>query len=151
MKVSDLEKVPDGTYVAVRFSHDTVDRLKQLQDDLDIPNPLDPEEFHTTLVYSRKPIDWEEEDCEGVEAKPLRLEKWETRSKDHCLVLLIDCPHLHKRFDKAMDLGATYDFPDYKPHITLSYSVGKDFDVDSPTLDFAIELAHEYSEPLELN
>ena len=155
MKVSEVEKKPTGTYVSVGFSDDTVDRLRELQEELDIPNPLDPEEFHTTIAYSRKPIEWDEIDCEGVEAKPLRLEKWKTHSEDkHCLVLLLDCPHLQDRFDKAMDLGATFDFPEYKPHITLSYDVGDDFDTDSADssiLDFAIQLAHEYSEPLELD
>jgi hypothetical protein len=151
MKISEVEKKPTGTYAAVRFSEDTIDRLRDLQDDLSVPNPLDPDDFHTTIVHSKKPIDWEDKDCDDIEAKPLRLEKWKTRSDSYCLVLLIDCPYLHERFEKSMDMGALYDFPDYKPHISLSYDVGKDFDIGSPELDFAIQLDHEYSEPLDLN
>ena len=38
-----------------------------------------------------------------------------------CLVAKLDCKGAHELFHHAIDLGATYDFPEYTPHITLSY------------------------------
>jgi hypothetical protein len=48
-----------------------------------------------------------------------------------------------------MEKGATYDFPDYKCHITLSYDIG-DLTVDDlHKPDFPIILDHEYKEDLD--
>ena len=37
------------------------------------------------------------------------------------MVAKLDCKGAHELFNHAIDLGATYDFPEYNPHITLSY------------------------------
>lgn len=156
MRYSDLfEKQEPGTYVGVRFSQDTIDDLVDFQKAHDIPKPLASDKFHTTLVYSRKKIEWDAQDDiadEDVTAKGWHI--FETRSEPptRCLVLLLDSEYLQDRFNHAQCLGATHDFPDYKPHITLSYDVGDDFDVDAlPKPDFEIVMSEEYAEPLHSN
>lgn len=152
MKLEELmERAPIGTYVGVRFTDETIEKLADYQHRHKIPNPLDQEEFHTTVVYSRKPINWRPETGLLDSATVKKIEAWNTRDGLRCVVLLLDCDYLKERFDLAMDRGATYDFPDYKPHITLSYDVGDDFNPDDlPVPDFEIELDHEYVEELNL-
>jgi patatin-like phospholipase/acyl hydrolase len=63
-------------------------------------------------------------------------------------VLELDSPYLHGRFAEAMALGATYDFDEYIPHITLSYNAG---DIDIEALNhnsMDINLVEEYVESL---
>jgi len=134
-----------GTYVAVKYNWDTRKALQALQERISVPNPVEPSEFHTTVVYSRKSIAWDPELKLEVEAKPKGFQCWDTHDKKKCLVLLIDCPFLHERWQEAMDKGATYDFDDYRPHISLSYDIGEDFDAKSIEVpDFPMVITHEY-------
>jgi hypothetical protein len=49
-------------------------------------------------------------------------------------------------------IGATHDFNTYQPHITLSYDVGEDFDVNLlPIYNGPLEFDVEYIEPLQLD
>lgn len=150
MRYFDLfERQTSGTYVGVRFSEDTVKALAELQEKCQVPNPLDKTEFHTTVVYSRTEIEWwPEHDLSDCKVTPKGWEVFKQRDGKNCLVLLLDSDYLHSRFALAMDRGATYDFPDYQPHITLSYDIG-DFSVDNlPVPDIEIEIDHEYDQPL---
>lgn len=151
MRYTDLfEEQAPGTYVGVRFSPETVAALTEFQKANDIPNPLSAENFHTTVIYSREPIAWEARDDLGDE--DCATKGWEvfvTKDKSRCLVLLLDSLYLQSRFDVGIERGATHDFPDYKPHITLSYDIGT-FDIKKlPEADFDIELSHEYVEDLD--
>jgi hypothetical protein len=153
MRYAELfEEQAPGTYVGVRFSSETVEGLKRYQDEYKVPNPLDPEKFHTTVVYSREPIKWEAETkLEDEECAAKGFTVFDARDGTKCLVLLLDSEYLHDRFDHAIEVGASYDFPDYKPHITLSYDIGH-FDIKKlPTPDFDITLDHEYVEELKKN
>lgn len=113
----------NDTYVACRFTDETVDGLVELQRLIDVPNPVPAHELHTTIVSSREYVPFPLERGNVLLATEAWLETWETQS-GNALVLRFDSDYLQDRFDVAMCLGATYDFPDYKPHITLSYDVG---------------------------
>jgi hypothetical protein len=122
-----------GTYAAVNFSKETTDAIKEYIKENDIPNPLSADKMHTTLLYSRKycpdytPLGKIDPPWKGT---PTEFEVWKTRPKDgsegsNCLVLLFKCEELNKRHQQLMnELDATYDFPDYKTHISLSYDIG---------------------------
>lgn len=154
MRYADLfeDEQEPGTYVAARFTSETMESLKRYQEEYKVPNSLDPEKFHTTIVYSRAAVEWtpaKDLEDEEVEAKGFTV--FDSRDGQKCLVLLLDSEYLNTRFDLAMERGATYDFPDYKPHITLSYDIGH-FDTKKlPVPDFPIVLSHEYAEDLEKN
>ena len=65
---------------------------------------------------------------------PGEFDVWETSptqgAKTRCLILKIDCPELVARHKELMDEHeATYDYPVYQPHITLSYDIG-DLDIN---------------------
>jgi hypothetical protein len=145
-----LEKAETGgSYVCGKFAQDTVDSIVAFQALHHIPNAVEAEELHTTIVYSKTTVHWRAAHDIYHEAAPIGFEVWKTQSEKNCLVLKIECPYLNIRFGVAMDRGATYDFDEYKPHITLSYDVGDDFGVeDLPTPDFDIVIDREEYSPL---
>lgn len=170
MKVVDLlekkEETADktGTYAAVHLDKSTTDAIAKYMKENDIPNPLAAEKMHTTVLYSRK-------HCPDYEpagkidppwiGTPTHFDVWESRGKDEsdkpkrCLVLEYDCPQLDARHEELMEEhGATYDFPDYKTHITLSYDIG-DMDIkDLPDIKKMlpeIKIVSEYGEDLDLD
>ena len=118
-----------GVYVAVKYNQSACDDLLEFIKEYKIPSSLKAEDFHTTLIYSRK---WDDitdlnddmEDSEIV-AYPKELHVFETFDKKRALVILLECPYLeerHKYLMKKYDL--TYDYPEYLPHITVSYDIG---------------------------
>jgi hypothetical protein len=140
-----------GLYVAVKFQQETIDNIVAFQTKNNIPNPVPPEDLHSTIVYSRVKIDWTPEHNINlrVNTDASILETWETRGGSSCLVWHYYSPFQHRRFKEAMAHGATYDFPQYKCHITLSYDCG---DVTAEAInkpDFPILLDHEFMEVLK--
>lgn len=141
-----------GSYAAVSFDATTTDALKAYQYDNHIPNPLSPDEFHSTVMFSKKYI---------PTFKPLgELDEWSgTFTKfdiflsddDNALVLKYDCHQLSERFDQIISkYGATWEYDSFTPHITLSYNV-EDLDIDQlPKYDGPIILINEYTNDLDL-
>lgn len=161
-EASEPINVKKGTYAGAHFSPATVDALSQYCKTHNIPNAIAPDKFHTTILYSRKY-------CPDYKAAgkydPMLVGKalgnfhvWKTSPSDpnaektNCLILPFDCPDLAARHKELMDThGATYDYDEYKPHVTLSYNIG-DLDVDSlPPFEGDIEIADEYQEDLDLD
>lgn len=148
------ETQPKGTFAGVRLSPDSVAKLMAFAKEHNIPEPLPEDEYHVTLLYSRKYL---------PEYKPLG--KFKTpltalvkdftllgEEKD-ALVALIDCPALVKRHQALMkEHDATWDWPEYKPHVTLSYSA-KGFDTsDLYVSDVGyLKLVSEYMEDLDFD
>lgn len=119
-----------GTYVCVKFTDKTVARLQEIQRELKVPFPVPAEKLHSTVVYSRVQIAYVPVYNTHILATKAKLHKF-----GDALVLLFDSPYLQERHLYGELLGATYDFPEYLPHITLSYDVGAkeytgEFDVD---------------------
>jgi len=72
-------------------------------------------------------------------------------SNPNNLVLEYVCKPQSERFNKLMDShDATYDFDEYKPHITLSTDVG-DFDHKKlPKILEPLEIVEEYSKKIKI-
>lgn len=84
---------------------------------------IDPDTYHITLMYSRVPCPKSEEvQFElPIFAIPTHFELFDPSSDggSNCLVLRVNCGKaniLHNTFNM---LGASYDFDQYKPHITV--------------------------------
>jgi hypothetical protein len=79
---------------------------------------------------------------------------WSQQDGTECLVLTYDCEDILLRHEFLMHKhGASFDFPSYTPHVTLSYDV-RGFNI-KPMQDVLrylpdIIIAHEYSEPLDM-
>ncbi len=134
MKLNEVAKTtPKGSYAAVNFDTSTTDAVLDFIKENKIPNGLRANKMHATLLYSRKyfsnykPV--------GKMEKPFvskfsSFDIFESQNGDKCLVLRFICESLTKRHKDLMkEHGATYDYDEYKPHITLSYDVG-DLDPD---------------------
>jgi hypothetical protein len=153
--MSEQDTSNSGLYVAAYFSDETNQNIAKYLSDNKIPNPIKSPGFHTTIVYSKVPVaDFEPNHSIGIEVDTTgsTIEGWDVPSGTRCLVWHYESNYLHLRFQEAMMAGATYDFDEYKPHISLSYDIGDDFDVSTlPVPNFPIYLMGEYSEPIELD
>lgn len=165
MKIQEIleekRKTARGTYSGMKVSKASQEKLKKYMEDNKIPTPVKVEKLHTTILYSRKYLPNYKPAGKldtPYKAKSLGFTVWKTNPEDpkeektNCLIVKLDCPELIKRHKDLMkEHEATFDYDEYTPHITLSYSIG-DLDVNKlPKIDFDIEFDTEYYEDLNLN
>ena len=142
-----------GTYAAVKPTNIFSTILDSVAKSLDIPNIVDKNEFHSTLLYSRKSLPTLKLDSNlTYQAKIKSIEVWPNHDKKtNVLVIVLDCPELKDRHKYLMKkYNATYDYPEFKPHLTLSYDIGN-FDYNKIKIgEFpeTILLTNEYKEDL---
>lgn len=143
-------------YVAATPSPETKDAISKFISDNGIPNPIPHEELHTTILYSRKPTD--EPNLKSVcryQGEVTGFEVWDTKTANSksgkALVMKVRCSDLDGRHAKLMkELDASYDFPEYKTHITLSYDCGALNPNKLPVPSFKIVYIEEYGKVLNL-
>jgi len=112
-----------GTYVSATFTGFSNYGIEHLIEKLKVPNPVDKDDFHTTITYSRKDLKLKEETKElDVVALASGLDIWDDNGKK-ILVLLLKSPGLEQRNTYYKNLGATSDYDTYRPHITLSTDI----------------------------
>lgn len=142
-----------GTYIGVRFSDESLKILKDLQKMYKIPDPTPVSDMHSTVIYSRVPVDFPINNAVNEKvSREVQFHVFNTRDGKRALVLKIKSDYLTKRHELGTELGATYDFPDYIPHITLSYDVGdKNFSTKPFKLEKDLVISKEYYEELNLN
>lgn len=142
-----------GTYIGVRFDKDTLKMLQGLQRMYKIPDPTPTSDMHATVIYSRVPVEFPlNTDINEKVSREVRFHVFNTRDGKRALVLKIKSDYLTQRHELGTELGASYDFPDYIPHITLSYDVGdKNFSTKPFKLEKDLVIASEYYEELNLN
>jgi hypothetical protein len=162
MKLKDLyEQSKKGTYAGVRFDTDTNRALHKYISENKIPNSIRPDKMHTTLLYSRKHLPNYKPAGKiqpPMTGNPSGLTVWDTQGengpKTKCLIFQYDCPELVTRHKSLMkEHEATFDYPEFKPHVTLSYDIG-DMDIDKlpdATEIGPLKLVEEYGEDLDLN
>ena len=141
-----------GTYVSARFSDITLDAINNFIDQHQIPNRVPTDDLHCTIVFSRVEIPYVTVDKLGFITDTVETGIFKTQSGKNALVLkLKNADALKVRHEYANILGATYDFPDYIPHVTISYDIGN---IDFPEgLEFHIPVfcGKEVREKLDLN
>ena len=161
MKLEELmeEKKP-GTYAGVRFDPDTIKTIKEYIKENGIPNGVPSKKMHSTLLYSKKhcPDYVAQGDIDPpYVATPKGFDVWPSQPDDdgkvkNCLVMEFDCPDLAARHKALMDEHkASYDFPDYKTHVTLSYDIGDMKAGDLPGIEKdlkELKIVKEYQEDL---
>jgi len=153
------ERRQTGIYASCSYDEESLHKLQiwlEGQNDL-IPMPVPKEQIHTTVVYSRKdfpcPVG---EDIHLPNAQSFCPSGFtllgQHEDDSACLVMLLDADPLIDVHELLIQEGAQHDFDDYIPHITLSYSVPKDFDhslIEIP--DFCLKPSKIKFEPLDLN
>lgn len=92
-----------------------------------LPTLVPADQMHVTLAYSTSPVDWSKAgDAYGIDDKgQLKLPPGGMRLTEKfgdALVLLISSSSLsYRHADLKSATGATWKWPDYQPHITLTY------------------------------
>lgn len=150
MLLNEIKDTKIGTYAGVRFDDATIDALNKYIEDNKIPNPV--KEFHTTLLFSRKPLPKYqpmEEYSPPLKGKPTEVKNL---GDDKTIVVMFDAPELEKRHKELMkEHGATWDYESYIPHVSLSYDGASANLKDLTKPDFPINIVKEYSEALTLD
>lgn len=83
---------------------------------------LPADDLHVTIAYSRNPVDWMamgsawDDEVKIPKGGPRLMEKF-----GEARVLLINSNMLRWRHSEMVEAGATWDHPEYQPHITISY------------------------------
>lgn len=155
MLLTELKREKQPTYVGMKFADESLDEIMKLSEGL--PARTTRSTLHVTVIYSKAPIVFtaKGELSEPFEAKPKKYSLFTTDKAANCLVMELDCDELVARHKKIMkDTGASYDFPVYHPHVTLSYDVGDGFDIKTlPDLEGVptLYLTTEYSQKLDFN
>lgn len=144
-----------GTYVGVRFNRASAKALTKQCRDLGIPNVINSEKLHSTLIYSRNqltefsPHGKMNHTVQGAVIPHV----FETQSGKRAMVLKLTDPWFESRHKEIMTNHpeATYDYPDYQPHITVSYDIG-DYVIPSTfVIGTPLILTEEYEEDLNLD
>jgi adenylate kinase family enzyme len=95
---------------------------------------LQPDDMHVTLAYSKQPVDWmacgesfHQGDKLEVKGGPRVLERFGPDGE--VVVLLFASWDLKWRQAELIDAGCSSDWPDYQPHVSISWNAG-DIDLD---------------------
>lgn len=140
------EASQDGVYAAYHIAPEAKEALASHVKAMGIKNPCDPATYHITTVYSRKPIKYKPS-TDAITVHPIGYALF--GHPDKVLVLKVEHPRLHERFNEAMKAGATWDYPSFQPHITLATKVDPDLDVSQLVVPrFTIDTGPEYTEAL---
>lgn len=96
---------------------------------------LPAEDMHVTVTYSRARVDWMKmgenwsSDAKGnLTIEPGGARIVEPLGDKGAVVLLFNSSHLSWRHEHMRNAGASFDFPEYQPHVTLTYE-GKELDL----------------------
>lgn len=146
--ITEISK-KEGVYAGYNLAEESANLLVNWAISTDIKNIYAPDEMHVTVAYSKKYFSFTPK---GKLKTPLKCSvirpKWLGDEKD-CLVLLLKCPELDKRFEETIKAGAHWDFPSYQPHVTISNDT-PDIEIkELPPVNFDIFLDYEFANKLE--
>ena len=123
-----------GTYSSFKLSDDSARMLLNWCKSVGINNLIDSSEYHVTTMFSRENVEgytpyYDLDGNSTIDLDPKLYSIGTLRGKDQpTTALVLFCPNslLYSQWSLARSLGATWDYEDYNPHITLSYDVDLD-------------------------
>lgn len=125
-------KHKDGTYVSMNLSDESRALLDNFVEmNLGLAERVDPSTYHITVIYSRTPVPSAER-IAGLStnstATVAGYEVFPTKSNGKCLVMRLDFPFATLLNSKLTNEGATSDYAEYKPHLTIAYDMEQEID-----------------------
>ncbi|MDF0543345.1 DUF1073 domain-containing protein [Sphingobium sp. H39-3-25] len=94
-------------------------------------------DMHVTVLYSKTAVDpmkmgrdWRENDRGEITVRPGGPRVIE-RLGENAVVLRFASPDLEYRHNDMVEAGGSHDWPEYAPHVTLSYDVPEGADLDA--------------------
>jgi len=114
-------------------------------------NALDGPDMHVTIAFSRTAVDHSliTPDSDNLLIPDDENRQVRELGEDGAVVLLLDSSELTARWEEIIDLGASWDFPRYRPHVTLTYNGApplEGVDPYSGSLMFGPEIVTEINE-----
>lgn len=88
---------------------------------------ISPSDMHVTVAFSRAPVDWTEigQDWSGDQQGRIRIKPGGPRLVEvlgeDAKVLKFSSEELEWRHKRMLDAGASWDWNEYQPHITITY------------------------------
>ena len=126
-----------GTYVEFILDHQSDYYLRNhITEVLKLPQPK--HSLHCTTVYSKvqipyHPIDFHTPDYLTALPRDYRFMFLKGRPDlGFCLVLVTEAPILRLSHRLGINLGATWDYPTFFPHITLAYNLKLEDLIEKP-------------------
>ena len=113
----EVESEGKGTYASLKLKPTSQKRLSKWLKATNITTNIDPEEYHCTVVYSRKYLP-ELETKEVHLPQSATVSGWEKLG--NTLVLLLESKSIEKLHTDAKKMGATHDFPEFIPHVSIA-------------------------------
>lgn len=154
-------------YVGCKFDDNSVNKITQWLQSQEILNYVPPQDLHVTLVSSSKPFPiadqkavtennplntfvLQKHECIPIDPSTYTISLWTKKNPkdtDRCLVLQMRSDLLFKRYKLAEQCGAQSIWPEFVPHMTMSYSVPADYDVSKLVVpSFSIRITHEFAD-----
>lgn len=145
-----------GTYVALRLTplSNRAVRLHCLENGIAMEAPSVEQRLHTTVIYSRKHCPDMPQDIDPLAIYTATFKDWhlfDNGDGTRALVMLLNSPAIEQRHrDLMLGHDATYDYPQYHPHITVNYRYPGANVSDLKRYPFLIILGEEYIEDLDI-
>ena len=85
----------------------------------DLPNLCPAKDLHVTVAYSTALLNWS---TIPLVKHDVIIESSLARSVQYlgdCLVLMLESKYLQQRWDVIREAGASWDYPNYQPHVSI--------------------------------
>lgn len=100
---------------------------------------LDASDLHVTIAFSKVPVDWMQvgQDWHGDDSGELVIAPGGARmietlgQNGEAVVLLFNSSALAWRHEAIREAGASWDWPEYQPHVTITYAKPEGLDLSS--------------------
>jgi 2'-5' RNA ligase len=152
--LSQYAKHKDGTYVSMNLSDESralLDNFVEMS--LGLTERVDPSTYHITIIYSRTPVPTAEKyvGTKGTDsATVVGYEIFPTKNDGKCLVMRLNYAFANLLNNQLTAEGATSDYPEYKPHLTLAYDIEHEIDPETlPIPQFSLTFEPVKVAPLD--
>jgi 2'-5' RNA ligase len=130
--LSQYARHKDGTYVSMDLDENSSQLLDNFVEmNLGLTERVDPSTYHITIIYSRTPVP----DAELLQdlttetsASVVGYEIFPTKNDGKCLVMRLKFEYAESLNKQLTTMGATSDYAEYKPHLTLAYDMAQEID-----------------------
>ena len=132
-------------FVGRKVSLESATALRRFAHDLGLESALPASDMHLTVLFSKKEVDWHDlvPNRNKVRVSLSHLDMF-GEDKNVLVLKVKDYSFLSQRNQYYLDNGGHSDWPDYKPHITLSWKAnGHNIDM-TRRFEEKITLEEEY-------
>lgn len=151
-----FEQEAQPTFAALYPSEVTAYRMYQWALSRGIENPVPTDKMHVTTMFSRRPVKYTPkgmfESSILIDPETYRIER--LGSPKSALVLKFDSPQVREFWQAGIDKGASWDYNEFIPHMTLTYD-GDDYTDSQITAmglpPTSLRLIREDTKPLDIS